>query len=155
VTLPIYPFKERTSVPLVHRDWFRIAKAILKKEGLEKVDVVVEPGDFYYWEEDLSWYQKLRRKLGWAYTIPGMILGTHQVEIDQHTKQIVHQKIHITIAETMDQVLDVIVHEVAHAKCPHNGHTEDWQKEYYRLRAQYIVNPTTDSGNKEGRIVKL
>lgn len=154
--IPTYPYPNDTAVDLEAGKLIHTATLnILKKEGLEKVKVLIEPGEYYYWEDDIDLLNKIKRWMGRTYHVDNIVLGTHQHERDWRTGKTILQQILIASKQEPTEVLDTIIHEVAHAKGPYHNHGKAWQAEYYRLRALYTPNSTVDSGNSQGRMTKV
>ena len=141
--IPVYP--GRTDVSLKKKKWALIAKDILRREGREDIPVFIEPGTHYFWKERKTFIQKVKELFFGEST---QVLGTHLYT----TKNgfIERQSIHIREEAPAANVMDTIVHEIAHALKPFANHNDEWKEEYRRLRAKYILNPIVKSDNDEG-----
>lgn len=157
----IYPsYPKDTHVYLKKKKWVLVAKDILQREGVEDVKVFAEPGKWYRWEEryetlvDLfvAKVRELWKKL--CGVVPDVTLGSHIVCEDMRTGART-KSIHFATIRPHQHILETIIHEVAHELSPDQGHGESWKKEYRRLKAKYIKNPTVTSDNDQGMHRKL
>lgn len=149
-TFPFYG--EKTYVPLKKKKWVLITKDILRREGGSEIPIFVEPGKWFHWKAKKTFWGKVRDFLLGKEEV--CTLGTHMtIHNPQGVK--IWESIHFREHASASEMMDTIVHEVAHALVPSCDHEEPWKKEYRRLREKYVVHPTVVSDNDKGVTEKL
>lgn len=153
------PYKAKTTIlPLKKKKWLKIIRDILRREGKEKekVRVFLEPGKFFLQRENVTIYNYIKRYLKLTYNAEYVTLGLHKFRYATFDiTDIFNETIHVAVDRPKPEVMDTIVHEIAHALVPHAQHNDTWKKEYRRLRDKYVTVQTVTSDNDRGMMEKL
>lgn len=121
----------RVPISIEKRRWFYTAREILMREGLDHVQILLEPNETVYAKnESENWFLKL---LGW--TEDAYLFGWYSND---------DSTLHFTVSRCVFETFDTILHEVAHAivHSHYPGYVEDdhgpwWKFQFHLLKDKY------------------